>query len=253
MAPSDMDRKSVEAAIQRVLDGHENDYAVIYRQVDKPLRAYIRSHFYWAGPDFEDEVAVRTHEYLLPRLGEYDAAKASLQTWYNWQSRSVAGLVMRDWFGPRLVQYDEAVHEAWAATASGPADVYEEKRLSRVLREESESLSEEERQSISLHDIRRLTFEESAETSGLSVMQVRYRRLRALSVLRQRLLERGVRPVAVDTTPAPIWYGRDSTDPDDFAAPTVAVLPDGPDTLVGSAASELEQTGQEGQAISPTG
>ena len=241
MAPSDMDRKSIEAAIQRVLDGHENDYAVIYKQVDKPLRAYIRSHFYWAGPDFEDEVAVRTHEYLLPRLGEYDAAKASLQTWFNWKSRSVAGLVMREWFGPRLVHYDETVHDALVVTATGPADVYEEKRLSRVLREESESLSEEERQSITLHDIGRLTFEESAEALGLSVMQVRYRRRLALSGLRQRLQERGVRPVAVDTTPAPIWYGRDSTDPDDYAAPTVAVLPDGPDTLVGAAAAEEKE------------
>jgi len=228
---------TLTAAIRRVLSGEVESYEVIHNRIDRPLRAYIRSHFYWAGPSFEDEVAVRTHEYLLPRLGEYDAAKASLQTWYNWQSRSVAGLVMREWFGPRLVQYDEAVHEAWAVTASGPADVYEEKRLSRVLREESQSLSEEERQSIALHDIRRLTFDESAEASGLSVMQVRYRRLRALSVLRQRLLERGVRPVAVDATPAPIWYGRDSTDPDDYAAPTVAVLPDGPDTLVGAAAA----------------
>jgi DNA-directed RNA polymerase specialized sigma24 family protein len=232
---------TLTAAIRRVLSGDVESYEVIHNRIDRPLRAYIRSHFYWAGPDFEDEVAVRTHEYLLPRLGEYDAAKASLQTWYNWQSRSVAGLVMREWFGPRLVQYDEAVHEAWSVTASGPADVYEEKRLSRVLREESESLSDEERQSITLHDIGRLTFEESAEASGLSVMQVRYRRLRALSVLRQRLLERGVRPVAVDTTPAPIWFGRDRTDPDDYAAPTVAVLPDGPDTLVGAAAAEEKE------------
>ena len=130
------------AAIRRVLSGEVESYEVIHNRIDRPLRAYIRSHFYWAGPSFEDEVAVRTHEYLLPRLGEFDATKASLQTWYNWQSRSVAGLVMREWFGPRLVQYDEAVHEAWAVTASGPADVYEEKRLSRVLREESESLSE---------------------------------------------------------------------------------------------------------------
>jgi DNA-directed RNA polymerase specialized sigma24 family protein len=233
----------LSAAIRRVLSGEVESYEVIHNRIDRPLRAYIRSHFYWAGPSFEDEVAVRTHEYALTRLGEYDAAKASLQTWYNWQSRSVAGLVMREWFGPRLVQYDEAVHEAWAATASGPADVYEEKRLSRVLREESESLSEEERQSITLHDIDRLTFDQSAEASGLSVMQVRYRRLRALSVLRQRLLERGVQPVAVDTTPAPIWYGRDSTDPDDYAAPTVAVLPDGPDTLVGAAARDDKDEG----------
>jgi DNA-directed RNA polymerase specialized sigma24 family protein len=232
---------TLTAAIRRVLSGDVESYEVVHNRIDRPLRAYIRSHFYWAGPSFEDEVAVRTHEYAIPRLGEYDAAKASLQTWYNWQSRSVAGLVMREWFGPRLVQYDEAVHEAWAVTATGPADVYEEKRLSRVLREESESLSEEERQSITLHDIRRLTFDESAKASGLSVMQVRYRRLRALSVLRQRLLERGGRPVAVDTTPAPIWYGRDRTDPDDYAAPTVAVLPDGPDTLVGAAAAEEKE------------
>ncbi len=240
MAPNEMDRKSAIEAIRRVLSGREDDYAIVYEQCDRPLRAYIASHFYWAGPDFVDEVAVRTHEYALSRLDEYDASKASPQTWLNWQSRSVASQVVREWYGTRLVQYDERVHEAWAATVAGPAEVYEDRRLSRVLREEKSLLPEDDRRSVELHDEAGLTFDESAEASGLSVMQVRYRRRRALAVLNRRLRERGVSPVEVDFTPAPVWHGRDWTDPDDYCAPTVAVLPDGPDTLVGMAACELE-------------
>jgi len=236
MAPHEKDRKPVEEAIRRVLDGHENDYELIYEQCDRSLRAFVARHYYWAGPDFVEEVAVRTHEYALSRLSEYDAARSSYQTWLNWQSRSVASEVVRERFGRRLVQYDDGVHEAWAVSATGPADVCEDERLNRVLREEFDALPEDMRRCITLYDKDGLTLAESARASGLSVMQVRYKRRQGLAGLRRRLLERGVRPVAVDFTPAPIWYGQDHTDPDDFAAPTVARLPDGPDELVGAAA-----------------
>ena len=147
---------------------------------------------------------------------------------------------MYEWYGRGLVQYNEAVHEVYTVTASGPIDVYEDERLSRVVEEEVASLPDDERQAVVLHDREGLTFAETAEASGQSVMQVRYRRERALARLKHRLLMRGVRPVAIDFTPAPVWHGRDWTDPDDFCAPTVAVLPDGPDTLAGSAERELE-------------
>jgi DNA-directed RNA polymerase specialized sigma24 family protein len=245
MSPKEMDRKSVIEAIRRVLSGHENDYAVVHESCDRPLRAYIASHYYWAGPDFENEVAVRTHEYALSRLSEYDATKSSPLTWLCWLSRSVASQVVRECYGSRLVQYDEAVHEAWAATVAGPAEIYEERRLNRVLGQEKSLLPEDGRKSVELHDEADLTFAESAEASGLSVMQVRYRRRRALDVLKRRLQKREVRPVVVDFTPAPVWHGRDWTNPDDFCAPTVAVLPDGPDTLVGAATAEEKEESAE--------
>jgi hypothetical protein len=46
-----------------------------------------------------------------------------------------------------------------------------------------------------------------ARASGLTYEQVRYRRRQVLKRLRKRLKERGVRPVPIDTTPVPIWYG----------------------------------------------
>jgi hypothetical protein len=64
---------------------------------------------------------------------------------------------------------------------------------------------------------------------------------RALAVLNRRLQEREVRPVEEDSTPAPVWHGRDWTDPDDYCAPSVAVLPDGPDTLMAAAAAAEEE------------
>jgi RNA polymerase sigma factor (sigma-70 family) len=241
MASHAKDRKPVEEAVRQVLSGSEHDYETIVEQCDSSLRAFIATHWYWAGPDFVNEVAVRTHEYARPRLGKYDAALAAFQTWYNWQSRAVAKEVMCEWYGPRLVRYDEAVHDVYARTQTGPTDVYKDARLSRVLREEIDTLPEDERQCVVLHDREGLTFAETASALGLSTMQVRYKRQRALAVLKRRLEERGVRPVEVDSTPAPIWYGQDSTDPDDYAAPTVACLPDGPDTLVGAAACEQKE------------
>ena len=229
------------AAIRRVLSGDVESYEVIHHHIDRPLRAFIASHFYWAGPDFVDEVAVRTHEYALSRLSEFDETKSTPQTWLRWLSRSVASQVMREWFGSWLVQFDESVHEAWAATVAGPAEIYEERRLSRVLGEEKSHLLEDERRSVELHDEGGLTYDESAEASGLSVMQVRYRRRRALAMLHRRLREREVRPGEVDFTPEPVWHGQDWTDPDDYCAPSVAVLPDGPDTLVGAAAAAEEE------------
>ncbi len=196
-------------AVKLVQAGDVNAYEEIYACCDGALRAFIGRRYGHRGQDFVEEVAVRTHEYALSRLSEYNAAKASPQTWLNWQSRSVAGQVMRERYGPRLVQYEESVHEAWAVTATGPAEVYEEERLSRVLIEEVERLSDRSRQSVVLHDRDGLTYAEAAEASGLSVMQVRYRRRRALTLLKHRLLRRGVRPVAIDFTPAPVWYGRD--------------------------------------------
>jgi len=236
---------ALKSAIRQVLSGEVESYEVIYNHIDRPLRAFIASHYYWAGPEFVDEVAVRTHEYALSRLSEYDATKSSPTTWLCWLSRSVASQAMREWYGPRFVQYDEAVHEAWSATVAGPAEIYEERRLSRVLAEEKSLLPADDRQSVELHDEAGRTFAESAEASGLSVMQVRYRRRRALAVLKRRLREREVRPVEEDSTSAPVWRGRDWTDPDDFCAPTVAVLPDGPDTLVGAAvAADKEESAE---------
>ena len=53
--------------------------------------------------------------------------------------------------------------------------------------------------------------------------------------------ERGVSPVPVDSTPVPVWHGRDSTGhDDDFTASVTAVLPEPPDTLVGADAKEAK-------------
>lgn len=233
--------QEVTDAIQRVENGDVQSYDIIYNHTDGPLRDFISARYYWAGPDFVDEVAARTHVFVRPRLGEYKEAKASLQTWMNWQGRGVAKQVLYEWRGRGLVQYDDAAHEVYAVTATGPIDVYEEERLSRILQEELDSLPEDERQTVLLHDRDGLTFAETAEATEQSVMQVRYKRERALAVLKHRLLARGVRPVPIDFTPVPVWHGRDYTDPDDFCAPTAAILPDSPDTLVGAAA----KTGKE--------
>ncbi|MBM3314725.1 hypothetical protein FJY71_02625 [candidate division WOR-3 bacterium] len=219
-------------AIRRVKAGDTDAYQIVYAECDRPLRAFIGRRYHWAGPDFIDEVAVRTHEYALSRLAKFDETWSSFQTWLNWQSRSVASAVMREWYGPRLVRYDESVHGPWAVTQTGPADVYEDERRSRVVREEVESLPEDARLSVTLHDRDGLTFAETARAAGTTVWKTRRSREQALAVLKRRLQERGVRPVEVDFTPPPVYHDWDHTEPDDDWCATVgARLPDGPDTL----------------------
>jgi RNA polymerase sigma factor (sigma-70 family) len=238
---------AVANAIRRVLAGDVEAYEVVYVACDSSLRAFIGRHYAWAGPDFVEEVAVRSHERALARLHAYNQDRgASFLTWLCWQSRSVASAVVREWYGPRLVSYDESVHGTWAVTQSGPAEVYEDERRSRVVREELESLPEEGRQSVVLHDRDGLTFAETAKAAGTTVWKTRRRRAQALAVLKRRLQERGVRPVEVDFTPPPVYHGWDRTEPDDDWCATVgAVLPDGPDTLHGADAKEEPEVPEE--------
>jgi len=234
-------------AVKLVLAGDVNAYEEIYAVCDGALRAFASRRYGHLGGDFVDEVAIRTHEYAFSHLNCYDSDRgASFQTWLLWQSRSIAGHVAREWFGRRFVRYSQAAHEPWAITDTGPVDVYEERRLCRVLREETLALPVDERHAVMLHDKGGLTFAESAEAAGMTPMRFRYLRLRALTRLKQRMQERGVNLVPVDSTPVPVWHGRDSTDHgDDFTASVTAVLPEPPVTLVGAAAAKEEEDAGE--------
>jgi hypothetical protein len=91
-------------AIARVLSGDVNAYGEIYAACDRRLRAFVGRRYGHLGGDFADEVAVRTHEYVFPRLNRYDPGRgASFQTWLNWQSLNVAGKVLCERYGLRRV------------------------------------------------------------------------------------------------------------------------------------------------------
>ena len=235
-----VNKPEVMDALKRVRDGDMSAYDIIYKECDGPLQLFVASRYGHRGGRFVTEVVARTHTRAFLYLHEYDEDKrASLLTWYCWHVRRVASEVKAEQSDPRLVSYDETKHEAWTGTVAGPAEVYEDKRRSRVLREEQEALSEDGRLSVRLHDKDGLTFGETAKATGLPVIRVRRKREQALAVMKRRLQERGIRPVEVDSTPVPIFYGWDHTEPDDdFTESVTAVLPDGPDTLVGAAARD---------------
>jgi len=200
----------VTEAIARVLAGDVNAYAIIYSACNEALRAFVVRRHGYLGDDFINEVVIRTHEQALRNLNRYSSDKgASFQTWLNWQARSTAWRVEREWYSRRFVRFNPAVHAIQAVSAAGPVDLYEEKRLWQVLREETESLPEE-RRSILSHDFEARSHAENARSTGLTYEQVRYRRRLVLRRLRDRLCARGVRPVPVDSTPVPhlAWRGR---------------------------------------------
>ncbi len=237
-----LNRTDVLAAVRRVLAGEKDAYETIHDCCDRPLRAFVGRRYYWAGPDFADEVAVRTHECALRRLGSFDPDKATLLTWLCWQARGVARLVLAERYGPRLVQFDESRHERWAQALPGPEARHEARERNRMLWEVFGVLPEECRTVIELHDLMGHTLEQTARLTGMHVSRVWRLRQRGLAVMKRRLQELGVSPVERDSTPQPVWYGRDDTGyDDDWTATVTANLPDGPGTLFGADAREPKE------------
>ena len=249
MSSKSLDKRAlrVRQALERVLAGDVNAYEVVYEVCDGSLRSFLGSRYGHMGGDFVDEVAIRTHEHVLSQLHKFDSDRgASFQTWLNWQSRNVAHKVMAEWYGPKLVSFDEDRHAGYVATVAGPEEQYEVRERNRVLRQELKSLDEQGRLSIARHDLAGQTFHVTARHLGMTVSKMRRYRHGALAELRKRLTRRGIRPVEVDSTPGPVWYGHNTTgDEDDWTAPTCSVLPDGPDTLVGAAARTEEEVPDE--------
>jgi len=240
---SDGREARVRQAIAHTLTADIDAYAVIYEVCDGPLRAFIGSRYGHLGRDFANEVAIRTHEYAVTHLDEYDPNKgASVQTWLNWQSLNVAKLAIPDWCDPKTEPFDEKRHNRWAASVPGPAELYEAKRRSQLLNQEYNALDEDGRLSVALHDEQGLSVRETARRTGMPVIRVRRLLEQKHHRLARRLRRLGVRPVETDSTPAPMWTQPDSSDKDDdWTASVTAVLPDGPDTLVGAAAKDLAE------------
>lgn len=240
--PESDTQKMVLEAIQRSLEGKDNQYDIIDHIIDHRVRAFLRRRYRWAGPDFINEVIARLHGYIRSRLGEYRPDKGPFFTWVIYHVLNVAKLVKADWYGSRFVSFDEKKHEQWAPSVAGPSERYEDARCSRELLLALDALPEDCRTCIRLHDREGLTFEETAERMGVTVGKLRGIRNRGLAVLKRRLQERGVSPTEVDSTPVPIWHGWDTTgNHDDWSATVTAVLPDGPDSLVGAAARDKEK------------
>lgn len=223
----------LELALERVTAGDVNAYEVVYETCDDSLRAFIGVRYGWFGNDFVEEVAIRTHEYAFTHIDKYDSDKgASFQTWLNWQARNVAAQVMAE----RCVR--DYTRDGQSSTSAGP----EAELRNQILREEWTALPDDERLVILYHDLEELTFAETAQATGLTMKQVRYKRDKGLAEMKRCLLARGVQPVEVDTTPVPVYYGWDHTEPDDdYTTSVTAVLPDGPETLVGAAAHDLPE------------
>ncbi len=185
---------AVNEAVKRVLAGDVEAYSVVYLATDGRLRAFVRSRFWAYGPEFAEEVAVRTHERALARLVEFDASRSSFPTWLCWQARNVAGQVRREWFDPRLVSSDEESERA-VASVPGPEELHDSAERGRLLAEEYRRLEQKGRLSIALHDIEGLSFTAAAKRAGMSRWRLSRLRERALALLRKRLRRIGINGV----------------------------------------------------------
>jgi DNA-directed RNA polymerase specialized sigma24 family protein len=250
------EKQEVTDAIQRVLKGDVDSYAIIHKQTDSSLRSFIGSRYGHLGNDFVDEVAIRTHEFGFANLNSYNTDRdATLQTWLNLRSLNVAGEVLAERLdlhrlGPRGARrrvvvsesFNDEVHALQAGSVPGPAEDYDARMRSRLLWQEYEALASEGRLSIALHDLAGRTLAETARETGMPLIRVRRLLERNHHGLRKRLKRLDVRPVEPEPHYGRVWSEPDDTGyDDDWAATSMAYLPDDPDTLVGAAARREEE------------
>jgi RNA polymerase sigma factor (sigma-70 family) len=248
---------TLTAAIRRVLSGDVESYEVIHKSTDGPLRLHLAVRYHCqVDDDFVDEVAIRTHEYVVDHIRLYNSDKgATFQRWMNVQSLNVAKEVIierRDLhrLGPRGKRkyvelgenFDEELHPRRACPRPGPAEEHEARERSRRLWQAYEALDSEGRLSVALHDVEDLTLDETADRLDKPLISVRRQLERCHDWLRERLKREDVRPV--ESEPCSGRVGFESVDTgydDDWTASVMAELPDDPDNLVGAAAEEAEE------------
>lgn len=233
---SSFNESEVGRAAREVLAGDPDRYEVVYRACDRPLRGFVGRRYGHLGPDFVDEVAVRTHERVFRLLARYDPARSGFQSWVNWQARSVASQVVKARYGRRREPSDPDE----LAAGPGPAELSERARRCRVVREEVAALPGDLRRVVELRFLEGRTLAETARGLGRSCTQVWRQEQRALPMLARRLRRREVAAAERDASPLPVWGDWDATgyDEDDWTASVAAGLPVGPVRLVGRAARE---------------
>jgi len=223
-------------AIRHVLDGDRERYEEIYKLTDQPLRGFIGARFGRLGDSFVDEAAIRTHEYTLERLSEFDPGKgASFQTWLNHNSRSITAVMIREWYGGRLVGFAEAEHEERAPSSPGPEELRERAERDRAVMEELELLSEPGRSCVRSCDVEDCTMRAAAARLKMSASGVsRFRRV-ALAKLRRQLTRRGIRPAEILPPGEPaLWRFRSEDGPDEACVTASPTLPFVPGTRSGA-------------------
>jgi RNA polymerase sigma factor (sigma-70 family) len=228
-------RKRIASAIRQVLDGDSEQYKAIHDLTDASLRSYIGSRRRNSDPQLIDEISSLTHQYSLKRLAEYDEAEsASYQTWLNNNSRSATAVVMREWYGDRLVGFSEADHEDLAPSVPGPEDLRERAECDRVLAEEFASLAEPGRSCMQLCDIDGLSVRDAGAQLKISASGVCRYLHRAREELREKVEKRGIRPTEVAPSAEPVWPRYRRKDDDETRTTVTAVLPFEPGDLVGA-------------------
>jgi RNA polymerase sigma factor (sigma-70 family) len=250
------DRKELTDAIQRVLNGDEQAYAVIYNETEVSLRSYIGQRYGHISDAFVDEVDIRTHEHVFRNINRYNSdGGVTFQTWMNWQSHNVAGQVKAEWLNLRKVRtpdghweriasviaMDEASLDAGAGTPPEPPDAAWRQH---VLWKEYDALSNEGRLSIALHDIHGFTLPETAKALGMPESRLRRLLDRCHRRLRKRLTRAGVGPVECQPQYGMVRYESNDTGHDeDWTASETTELPVEPESQDDMAG----QSGEEGE------
>jgi RNA polymerase sigma factor (sigma-70 family) len=259
MKKSDKQRVVI-AAIQRVLRDDIQAYTIIHNECDGTIRGYVGAHYGHLDDDIQEDIVSRTHQRIFDKLSEFDQTRGPFLRWAWWQMRHAASEVLVERFGLHRVgpkhgkrrrvavseSFDEETHSQRVRPVPGPAEEYETRMRSQLLWREYEKLARDGQLSIALYDLEDRNLAETAQELGMPLIRVRRLLERNHNSLRKRLKRLDVRPVEPEPHYGRVWTEPDSTGyDDDWAATSMAYLPDDPDTLVGAAAKHEEEDSEQ--------
>lgn len=181
MTPPPVADASLEAAVRRVRQGDVQAFAMVVRQFERPLRAWLAAH---AAPGVDvDEIAQRSFVAAYTRLEEY-AAGTNFAAWlftiarYQLKTETTRLRRIADYrsrYAPDLLARE-------LDRRSGESAADDDEKLA-FLRECLDALEERRRQFLTWRYDEAIPLTEMAERSGRSVMAVK----KQLWLLRRQL------------------------------------------------------------------
>lgn len=170
--------------VQRLLDGSEESWAILYRKYQGPV---FRFALHMTGSrEVAEEAVQETFVAFLARAAHFDPAHGSLQAY-------LTGIARNQAFRLAGKRWREAAFDSQAEPAGAPDPFHEasDRQLRESLRKLILGLPEPYRVVVVLCEIQEMSYEEAASVLNCPVGTIRSRLHRARQMLTERMVGKG--------------------------------------------------------------
>ena len=187
-------KEEVMALVERVAQGDNDAFAILYEHYYEPLLAYMKSFISdeMLAEDMTQDTFIKARTKIIN--GQYQERGRFFQ-WLcqvgrnmyidHYRRKKVRGM------GPMPAWTEEDNRDTFFATNEGRADFYiEEKETRELIRELLEQLPEEQRKVVEMKIYEGLTFREIAEKTGVNINTTLGRMRYALEKMRKAIKKR---------------------------------------------------------------